>query len=98
MAIVDVARSKTHSSTVALVPPEDSWAPIQHARYELQDKGLYRWPPHCNLLYPFVEMREFELCAAAIADALVAVQVRAHSFNVLTVNMLHDKVYHHADL
>jgi poly(A) polymerase len=77
------ARSKTHSSTVALVPPEDSWAPIQRARYELQDKGLYRWPPHCNLLYPFVEKHEFELCAAAITDALVTVEVKTHRLSVV---------------
>jgi Zn/Cd-binding protein ZinT len=23
-------------------------------RYQLKDKGLYHWPPHINLLYPFV--------------------------------------------
>jgi 2'-5' RNA ligase superfamily len=87
------ARSKTHASTVALVPPEASWERIQRARYELQDKGLYRWPPHCNLLYPFVEKPDFEICTAAITDALVAVQVRAHSASTGASTI----VYHHAD-
>ena len=55
--------AKQHSSTVALVPPESVWAPLQQARLNLRDKGLYRWPPHLNLLYPFVPPCDF---AAAV--------------------------------
>eukprot|EP00965_Chrysotila_dentata_P084517 2790304-Pleurochrysis_carterae.AAC.2 len=85
---------KAYTSTVALVPPEDAWPPLQvHAfchtgmltlpeacfrmwrltapkslswpqamRASLHDKGLYRWPPHINLLYPFLQ-HSFAECA-----------------------------------
>lgn len=45
--------AKVHSSTVALIPPDDAWGQLQAVRHRLKDKGLYRWPPHINLLYPF---------------------------------------------
>ena len=54
-ATLNSAIAKQHSSTVALVPPEEVWPQVQAARTALRDKGLYRWPPHMNLLYPFVE-------------------------------------------
>eukprot|EP00961_Rhodomonas_salina_P236992 3203347-Rhodomonas_salina.1 len=56
---------KVHHTTVALIPPDEAWSSIQAAwstqelRAELKDKGLYRWPPHINLLYPFVPERRF---------------------------------------
>ena len=34
-------------------------SPFRMRREELQDKGFYRWPPHINLLYPFVPERHF---------------------------------------
>jgi len=53
---------KAYTSTVALVPPEDAWPPLQAMRASLHDKGLYRWPPHINLLYPFLQ-HSFAECA-----------------------------------
>jgi 2'-5' RNA ligase len=48
-----------HHWTVCVVPPpsssEEVWKAITEARTELRDPGLYRWPPHVNLLYPFVD-------------------------------------------
>ena len=64
--------SKVYTSTVALVPPEQAWLPIQQARESLRDKGLYRWPPHINLLYPFVPEEHFAQAAGALAPAAAA--------------------------
>ena len=64
--------SKVYTSTVALVPPEEAWLPIQQARESLRDKGLYRWPPHINLLYPFVPEEHFAQAADALAPAAAA--------------------------
>jgi 2'-5' RNA ligase superfamily len=46
-------------STIAVVPPADSecWARLQGIRRECRAVGLYRWPPHCNIVYPFVPPR-----------------------------------------
>ena len=63
---------KQHSSTVAIVPPEALWPPIQRARRALRDKGLYRWPPHINLLYPFLPTDDF--AAAAVGTMGVALR------------------------
>jgi len=32
------------------------WEVLTKIRTELRDPGLYRWPPHVNLLYPFVDI------------------------------------------
>jgi 2'-5' RNA ligase superfamily len=50
-----------HDWTVCMVPPPSStdsarsvWDALTQARQQLQDPGFYRWPPHVNLLYPFL--------------------------------------------
>ena len=62
--------SKVHTSTVALVPPESAWPSIQSARAMLRDRGLYRWPPHINLLYPFVPEDDFAAAVALLSPAI----------------------------
>ena len=50
---------KTHCVTVCMVPPPShtaAWEALTRARTELRDPGLYRWPPHANLLYPFLDL------------------------------------------
>jgi len=59
-----------HHTTVALIPPDAAWPPIQAARWLVRDKGLWRWPPHANLLYPFVAPRRFREAAPVLAAAL----------------------------
>ena len=66
------AAALRHTSTVALVPPEEAWPPLQATRAALRDGGLYRWPPHVNLLYPFLPPRHFEEAVRALAPALAA--------------------------
>lgn len=45
--------SASHDSAICLIPPEDLWSPINSIR-RLYDKAHEKWPPHINLVYPFV--------------------------------------------
>ena len=63
-----------HHTTVALIPPDEAWPPIQEARKLVRDKGLWRWPPHANLLYPFVAPRLFRAAAERLALAVGGVE------------------------
>ena len=49
---------KFHHITVCMVPPESServWEHVTQCRADLRDPGLFRWPPHANLLFPFLK-------------------------------------------
>ena len=49
-----------HTMTVCMVPPaqyKSAWEAVTKARTELKDPGLFRWPPHANLLYPFLNIK-----------------------------------------
>lgn len=55
--------SLVHHSTLAIVPPcldESIWSSIQSIRYTLRDKGYYRWPPHINIVYPFIAPEHYD--------------------------------------
>lgn len=71
VAMAGLPNRLVHTTALAVVPPEGAcWAPIQAARERLRDGGLFRWPPHINVLYPFVEPVYFERFANAVAPAL----------------------------
>ena len=61
---------KTHTTALALVPPQDVWEPIQEIRRR-HDRQVRRWMPHLNLLYPFRPRAEFEAMAEPLAAALL---------------------------
>ena len=50
----------SHCNTICMVPPpkhaSKAWEALTKARTQLRDPGLYRWPPHANLLYPFIDV------------------------------------------
>jgi 2'-5' RNA ligase superfamily len=55
-----IGEKKFHHLTVCIVPPEshvEVWEMVTKCRTELRDPGLFRWPPHANLLYPFLDIR-----------------------------------------
>jgi 2'-5' RNA ligase len=67
---------KAYHTAVAIVPPccdHLAWGKIMDIRLKLRDKGYFRWPPHVNLFYPFVESEEFEESASKIFEALATV-------------------------
>ena len=65
--------TKTHSTAVVLIPPEEVWEPIQQIRRQ-HDKQVQRWMPHVTLLYPFRPREEFDAVGAALAEACRAVE------------------------
>lgn len=69
---------KFHHLTVCMVPPESNelvWNEVTKCRTKLRDPGLFRWPPHANLLYPFVDIRprdsHDEIIDSSVLEALV---------------------------
>lgn len=50
---------KEFKSSLCIIPPAEFWDPIQEIR-RVHDSGFLRWPPHINLLYPFVPWRDAE--------------------------------------
>eukprot|EP00532_Pseudo-nitzschia_australis_P007226 CAMPEP_0168167402 /NCGR_PEP_ID=MMETSP0139_2-20121125/2529_1 /TAXON_ID=44445 /ORGANISM="Pseudo-nitzschia australis, Strain 10249 10 AB" /LENGTH=368 /DNA_ID=CAMNT_0008084639 /DNA_START=276 /DNA_END=1382 /DNA_ORIENTATION=+ len=51
--------TKVHTVTVCIVPPPDNvyvWKALSEMRLRLKDPGFYRWPPHVNLMYPFLKL------------------------------------------
>jgi len=65
-----VVLPKVFESALAIIPPDDVWPALQRARVEQRDAGLLRWPPHANILYPFVPVQHFEKLGPLLADAL----------------------------
>lgn len=54
-----IRNRKLSTLTICLVPPPTAqyvWELLTQARTQFKDPGLFRWPPHVNLLYPFVDM------------------------------------------
>ncbi|KAF2119885.1 2'-5' RNA ligase superfamily-domain-containing protein [Lophiotrema nucula] len=43
----------SYKSSLALLPPTSITAPVEGVR-KVHDKHFARWPPHINLIYPFV--------------------------------------------
>jgi 2'-5' RNA ligase len=63
---------KYHHLSVCMVPPESSvdvWDAITQCRIQFKDPGLYRWPPHANLLYPFIDIRPVAASASSCVDS-----------------------------
>ncbi|KAJ1459603.1 2'-5' RNA ligase superfamily-domain-containing protein [Pelagophyceae sp. CCMP2097] len=70
---IEPAGAKVYTTSVALVPPDDAWLEFQEARESLRDAGLYRWPPHVNLLYPFVPEADFGAATTALSAAAASI-------------------------
>ncbi|KAK3306669.1 2'-5' RNA ligase superfamily-domain-containing protein [Chaetomium strumarium] len=59
----------SHDTALALIPPRHLWPRIDRLR-ALYDKAYPRWPPHINLVYPFVRPEALADAVDRIASAL----------------------------
>ena len=70
--VIDTVTSRTKVCTSALcwIPPKgNAFDSIQTVRQKY-DKQINRWPPHINLLYPFVPSDDFDEAAKKLSIAL----------------------------
>jgi 2'-5' RNA ligase len=79
-----VVAGKTYKTAVVVIPPEDTWAPIQAIR-EKHDRAFQRWMPHITLLYPFRPRSDFETAAVRLTracESIASFEVTLASFDV----------------
>ncbi|KAK1979376.1 endonuclease/Exonuclease/phosphatase [Colletotrichum cereale] len=64
----------THDTALCLIPPRGQWPSVDRLRFD-NDKAYAKWPPHVNLLYPFVKSTDpsaLRLACDAIVDCLIS--------------------------
>ncbi|KAI1143143.1 hypothetical protein F5Y05DRAFT_143909 [Hypoxylon sp. FL0543] len=47
----------SYDTALCIIPPKHLWPPIDHLR-SIYDPAYKKWPPHINLVYPFVSARD----------------------------------------
>ncbi|KAL2015502.1 hypothetical protein VTK56DRAFT_5357 [Thermocarpiscus australiensis] len=67
----------SHDTALCLIPPHHLWPRIDRLR-ALYDKAYPRWPPHINLVYPFVAPESLPAAADRIASALSSSSSSSH--------------------
>ncbi|EFQ27546.1 endonuclease/Exonuclease/phosphatase [Colletotrichum graminicola] len=71
---MDFPVAATHDTALCLIPPRDQWSSVDRLRCD-NDKAYTKWPPHVNLVYPFVKSTDpsaLRLACDAIVDSLIS--------------------------
>jgi len=74
---------KVVTSAIVVVPPRELWPQLQVIREQF-DKSYIRWPPHVNLIYPFVPESEFPQAVVMLEKNLSSItpfRVTMSNFN-----------------
>ncbi|KAF4825179.1 Nuclear poly(A) polymerase 1 [Colletotrichum tropicale] len=64
------SQAASHATALCIIPPEEHWTAINRLRFD-NDKAYTKWPPHVNLIYPFVRSTESSVLHQA-CDAIVS--------------------------
>ncbi|KAH8681286.1 hypothetical protein BX600DRAFT_446186 [Xylariales sp. PMI_506] len=59
----------SYDTALAIIPPEHLWGPVDRLRM-LYDKAYQKWPPHINLIYPFVHVHDLDEASDRISSHL----------------------------
>jgi hypothetical protein len=66
---------KVYHTAVAIIPPPGLvYDKLMETRINLGDEDYYKWPPHINLLYPFVERNNFKSVIPILNEGLKDVE------------------------
>ncbi|KAF4342284.1 poly(A) polymerase [Fusarium beomiforme] len=60
----------SHETALCVIPPRGLWSSVDRLR-SLYDKAYSAWPPHINLIYPFVRPEVLENAAQALEGLLI---------------------------
>ncbi|KAJ2998054.1 hypothetical protein NUW58_g442 [Xylaria curta] len=59
----------SHDTALCVIPPEHCWPLLDRLR-SLYDKAYEKWPPHINLIYPFVRVDDLPTASALAASRM----------------------------
>ncbi|KZP04458.1 hypothetical protein FIBSPDRAFT_843964 [Athelia psychrophila] len=84
-----------HKSALVLIPPSPISTPIQSLR-RVHDRNFNRWPPHVNLIYPFLcaPSSNIDAILARIRSALS--QSSSHAVSSFTVRLDRSAHFQHS--
>ncbi|KUI55179.1 Nuclear poly(A) polymerase 1 [Cytospora mali] len=68
MATTQITTS-SHDTALCILPPRSTWPRIDRLRSRY-DKAYGKWPPHINLVYPFVQVDALPRAVEAIQSAV----------------------------
>lgn len=89
----------SHATALCFIPPESEWPPVDRLR-TLYDKAARKWPPHVNLVYPFVQPESLDGASRRIQSFLKdepedPIHLRLNTAGVF--NQRHEKTLHLKD-
>lgn len=58
----------SRDTALCIIPPRSQWSKVDQLRSHY-DRAYGKWPPHINLVYPFVQIDALERAAEAVQSA-----------------------------
>lgn len=83
----------SNDTALCIIPPTHLWSSVDQLRM-LYDKAYEKWPPHVNLVYPFVRPDCLPRAAHAISSHLAS-QDAAGAQSALPLSLEHADVFPH---
>ena len=59
----------TYETALCIIPPKSQWSSVDRLR-GLYDKAYGKWPPHVNIVYPFVDVANLENAVDQVQNGL----------------------------
>lgn len=63
------ASQDTYDTALCVIPPKHLWPVVDNLR-RVYDPAYKKWPPHINLVYPFVPVRDLRKASGSIISGL----------------------------
>ncbi|KAI0096186.1 hypothetical protein GGR51DRAFT_567417 [Nemania sp. FL0031] len=79
----------SHDTALCIIPPKHLWPSFNRLR-SLYDKAYEKWPPHINLVYPYVQVEDLPR-----ASELIASEIKQVPLDVLNIRLDATDVFPH---